>query len=150
MSFYDPALDPFGCPVTEPAPGGEVVPGPEPLPDDASAPGARGGGTGSDASGPLPAPDVPACTTPDLGDAPRGDAAVARAREVVAGTGADADGFEYEVMDAGTPQATYVTAHARLAGQRTGLAVEHDARRATACSRCSGRSPRSSRSAATS
>lgn len=95
VSFYDPTRDPWGCPTPEP---------------DVAVEG-----------GEEPAVDTPACTAPDLGAAPQGDAAVARGREILAGVGLDPDAFEYEVGDAGIPQAVYVTAHGLLAGQRTGL-----------------------------
>jgi hypothetical protein len=100
VSFYDPTRDPFACP--------------EPVPLDDVAP---------EGAGDVPAiePGAPAC--PQAGEsapAPTGDAAVAQARELIAATGTDPDGFTYEVQDTGTPAAAYVTAYAVIGGQRTG------------------------------
>ncbi len=101
LSYYDPTRDPFGCAV--------------PVPEIAADTAVEGGGsTGS-------APDAPQCTPADLGAAPQGDAAIAQARDVVAGVGGDPDALEYEIIDAGSTQAVYVTGYSVLGGQRTGL-----------------------------
>jgi hypothetical protein len=101
VSYFDPTRDPYGCPA--PVPEGDVA--------------TEGGG--SDPA--VIEPDVPACTQTDLGEAPQGDAAAARAREVLTGTGVDPDAYEYEVQDAGTPSAAFVSAHETIGGQRTGM-----------------------------
>ncbi|WNB87655.1 hypothetical protein [Cellulomonas sp. ATA003] len=108
VMFYDPATDPFRCmePVPEPAP--DVAPEGGATPD-------AGDGAGSSGSAPA-GPGCPPAATAAL----QGDAAVARAREVVAATGANPAAFEYEVADAGVPSAAYVTAYGIIGGQRTG------------------------------
>ncbi|WP_298459121.1 hypothetical protein [uncultured Cellulomonas sp.] len=103
VSYYDPTLDPFACAQPVPEPGAATE-------EDA----------GAGSSGSAPAPDATDCGGVDGATALQGDAAVAQAREVVAGAGADPDAFEYEVMDAGVPSATYVTAFGTIGGQRTG------------------------------
>lgn len=104
LSYYDPTRDPFGCAVAVPEEGADTA--------------VDGGGS----DGSAPAPDAPPCIPADLGAAPQGDAAIDTAREVVAGVGGDPDAVEYEIVDAGTAQAVYVTAYSVLGGQRTGLA----------------------------
>jgi hypothetical protein len=101
LSYYDPTRDPFGCAVAVPEVGADTA--------------VEGGGSGGSA------PDAPQCTPADLGTAPQGDAAIAEAREVVAGVGGDPDALEYEIVDAGSAQAVYVTGYSVLGGQRTGL-----------------------------
>lgn len=104
FDFYDPARDPWSCPLpskTEPGTTGE-------------------GGT--DSSEILPAPDCPT-VTPDMADAApaRGDA-VAALRDVMDRLGVDPAGFELEAGESyeGDPW-RYVTAWQVVEGQRTGL-----------------------------
>jgi hypothetical protein len=105
VSYYDPGLDPFGCqqPLATP---------------DAAVEGSDGGVS-------EPGRDdlsFPPCEPRDPNPAPQGEAAVARAREVLTAAGVDADRFEYEAAESGTPDAVYVTAFEVVDGQRTGQA----------------------------
>jgi hypothetical protein len=103
VSYYDPSLDPFGCqqPLATP---------------EAAVEGADGGVSepGRDEL------DAPPCPPREPNPAPQGDAAVARAREALTGAGVDADRYEYEASESGTPDAAYVTAYEVVDGQRTG------------------------------
>lgn len=101
FDFYDPAHDPWSCP----------------LPDKAE-PGTTGEG-GADSSEILPAPDCPTVTTdtaPATGDA------VAALRDVMDHLDVDPAGFELEAGESheGDPW-RYVTAWQVVEGQRTGL-----------------------------
>ncbi|WP_369373106.1 hypothetical protein AB1046_05375 [Promicromonospora sp. Populi] len=101
FDFYDPARDPWSCP----------------LPDEAE-PGTTSEG-GTDSSEILPAPDCPT-VTPDA--APAVDDAVAALRDVIDRLGVDPAGFELEAGESyeGDPW-RYVTAWQVVEGQRTGL-----------------------------
>jgi hypothetical protein len=102
VSYYDPRLDPFGCPRTLAVPETAV----------------DGGGTEPGTVD----PGIPPCEPAETGPAPQGEAAQARAREVLQAAGVDPDRYEYEVGDSGTPDAAYVTAFEVVDGQRSGLA----------------------------
>lgn len=108
VSYYDPSLDPWACVRS----AQETIDGAEEL----------AGTTGE----PEPAVVDPGfgveCTNPDLPAAPTGDAALAKARDVLASLGLDPAAFELDVAsDTGTPQLVQVTAHQVVAGQRTGI-----------------------------
>ncbi|MFC0713704.1 hypothetical protein [Cellulomonas biazotea] len=108
VSYYDPARDPWSC----------VRSAPETL--DSSGAGTDGA-TG--AAEPAIVDPGAGCEQPNQPAAPTGDAAEAKAREVLASLGVDADGFEYEVMsDTGIAQLVQVTAYQVVDDQRTGLA----------------------------
>ena len=128
VSYNDPRLDPYGCSgaVLEGSIGG-------------GAPGPTGSAGSADSAGsarstdPV-APDgvttpgavptlqpAPTCATAPAGDAPAGDAAVAKARDLITAIGLDPQGFEYETADSGMVQSSYVTAHQVVEGQRTGV-----------------------------
>lgn len=119
VSYYDPARDPWSCTASAPdtpdagagaAEGGAATPEPGLAPVDPSL-----------VEPALPATPAPACD-PALGDAPTGDAAVARVRELLTSLGVDADGFEYRVADPGDDaRVTTVDALAVVDGQQTGL-----------------------------
>lgn len=106
FDFYDPAHDPWSCPLPDKA---------EP---DTAEPGTTGEG-GADSSEILPAPDCPTVTTdtaPSTGDA------VAALRDVMDRLGVEPAGFELEAAESyeGDPW-RYVTASQVVEGQRTGL-----------------------------
>lgn len=120
VNYNDPRLNPYasGCqtdvPKTEQgsstgsgtgsvgsAPGGTATPGA--VPDVA------------------PAPASPSCPATSVGPAPQGDAAIARARDLIGSLGLDVKGFEYQAQDSGTQQSSYVTAFQVINGQRTGV-----------------------------
>ncbi|MFC8922621.1 hypothetical protein [Cellulosimicrobium sp. NPDC057127] len=105
VSFVDPAKDPWGCVVVEPAP------------DDATS--SSGGGSAD------VAPVEPgACAEADHGVPPSRDAAVAQLRDVMGSLGLDTEAFEYVAedltADQAAPRATTVTAYEVVEGQRTG------------------------------
>lgn len=107
VSFVDPAKDPWGCVVVEPAPA----------PDDATS---SGGGGSADV-----APVEPgACAEADHGVPPARDAAVAQLRDVMGSLGLDTEAFEYVAedltADQAAPRATTVTAYEVVEGRRTG------------------------------
>ncbi|GAA2722204.1 hypothetical protein [Cellulomonas aerilata] len=104
VSYYDPSLDPFACPPSLAVPESGVE-------------GQDGGGQGEPGKDAVVPPD---CTPRELPPAPQGDAAVARAREVLAAAGVDADRYEYEAAESGTPELAYVSAFEVVDGQRTG------------------------------
>jgi hypothetical protein len=103
VSYYDPDLDPFACadvlPVPETAVQGEDGEAAEPAPDDGLRP----------------------CEPRQSEPAPQGEAAAARAREVLAAAGVDPARYELEVADSGTPDAAYVSAFEVVDGQRSGV-----------------------------
>ena len=124
VSYYDPGLDPYACEKAgvqsvEPGAGsaGSAV-----APDAAGSTGASSPDGSATAPEVMPLPQPPqTCTNAAIGDAPQGDAAVARARDLVGALGLDASAFEYETSDSGTPQYATVSAYQVLGGQRTGV-----------------------------
>lgn len=129
VNYYDTGLDPYACSTV--GPQSDV-----PQSSDGSAATGSGttgsGTTGSDGSEtpaetldrtdavPVPEPPV-TCPDTTFGPAPQGDAAVAKAKDLIGSLGLDAATFEYETQDSGMPQSSYVTAFQVVGGQRTGL-----------------------------
>lgn len=123
FDFYDPAQDPWSCPLPDKGEPGTTEP-------DKAEPGtADEGGTkdeegttdegGADSSEILPAPDCPT-VTPDA--APATGEAVAALREVMDRLGVDPAGFELEASESHEDDPwRYVTASQVVEGQRTGL-----------------------------
>lgn len=120
VNYYDPGLDPYAC-------GSDQLQGVEPgstgdgdtdsstgTSDPATAPGT---GVEPDA---MPLPEPPQSCTTTIGPAPQGDAAVAKARDLIGAFGLDASAFEYETSDSGMTELAYVAAYQVLDGQRTG------------------------------
>ena len=119
VNYYDPGLDPYACQPVEPQSmdgSGLVGSG-----DAESSAGAAGpvGAVGEAEAMPLPEPRLD-CTTTAIGDAPQGEAAIAKARDLMASVGLDAAAFEYEAQESGLPQSSYVNAFQVVAGERTG------------------------------
>jgi hypothetical protein len=118
VSYYDPTRDPWACTAsgTDQPDGG--------ISDGAAT--TEGAAELQPTIAPelvdpaLPVVPGPTCD-PALGDAPAGDAAVAATRDLLSELGVDADEFEYEVGDSGTPKASAVSAYQVVDGQRTGL-----------------------------
>ncbi|MBO0901372.1 hypothetical protein J1G42_13390 [Cellulomonas sp. zg-ZUI222] len=124
--FYDPAHDPAACTVD-----------PSSAPDDGAsaepaAPGSVGGSVGAAAGGApdvsiQPAPDEqPAVVDPGVCDpagTPTGDAAIERARDLMAELGVGPDGYEVAVTDeTGVPGLVSVTGTQVVDGNQTGMA----------------------------
>jgi len=136
FSYYDPSRDPWACVKSAPdVPSATVEPG---------AAGAAGSATGDTAPAPAVAPAIGAatpgaeptlgtavpeqldpsygCATTSAEPAPTGDAAIAKARDLMGSLGVDAGGYRFEVQaDQGQPTATYVSASRLLDGQLTGV-----------------------------
>ncbi|WP_407344706.1 hypothetical protein [Pengzhenrongella phosphoraccumulans] len=120
VNFYDPALDPYACSTG----GGtqSVEPGSTGAAGSAGSAGSGDSGDSAVAPDIMPVPEpTQACTDAAIGNAPQGDAAVAKARDLIAAIGLDPGAFEYETSESGTPQAAYVAAYQVLDGQRTGV-----------------------------
>ncbi|MDC7120316.1 hypothetical protein OMK64_02060 [Cellulomonas fimi] len=111
VSYYDPSKDPWSC----------VASAPETLDGGSTADGA---GTSSSAGAAQVDPGLgPDCQDPDQPAAPTGDAARAKASDLLRALGVDPDAYELEVVaDAGSPVVTQVTAYQVVDGQRSGLA----------------------------
>lgn len=111
FDFYDPAHDPWSCPLPDKAEQGKAEQG-------KAEPGTTDEG-GTDSSEILPAPDCPTVTTDA---APASGDAVAALRDVMDRLDVDPAGFE---LEAGEPYEgdpwRYVTAWQVVEGQRTGL-----------------------------
>jgi hypothetical protein len=111
FDFYDPAHDPWSCPLPDEAEESKAEQG-------KAEPGTTDEG-GTSSSEILPAPDCPT-VTPDA--APTTRDAVAALRDVMDRLGVDPAGFELEAGESyeGDPW-RYVTAWQVVEGQRTGL-----------------------------
>ncbi len=107
LNFYDPTMNPYGCGVAVAEGDG----------DSSSVSGSSGAGGSSD---PGVAPD-PACT-PEAPNAPRAEDAIDRVKSLLTALGMDANGFEFETADYGTPNASSVMAYQVVDGQRSGAA----------------------------
>lgn len=109
ISYYDPSKDPWSC----------VASAPETL-DGAT----EGGGTSSSVDKAQVDPGLGAgCDPQDLPAAPTGDAAKAKATDLLRALGVDPASYELEVMaDTGSPALAQVTAHLVVDGQRSGVA----------------------------
>jgi hypothetical protein len=107
-SYYDPAKDPHQCLRTEP--GTESGGAGQPAAPDAP----EGGSPG--------APTYEWCEPTDAEPAPRGEDAVAQARDLLVAAGLDPAGFELVDSNYGDPSVTEVIAHQLVEGQRTGVA----------------------------
>jgi hypothetical protein len=107
ITFYDPALDVYGCPS----------------PDEQGSGAPSSGGTepslGKAQPVPAPKPAQP-CATSTVGPAPQAADAIAKAKTLIGSLGVDAGGFEYEAQGSGSPQTSYVTASQVVGGERTG------------------------------
>jgi len=118
VNYSNPALEPYGCQQVAP----ESVP-----PGSATGSGSTGAGglapsagvSAPTAANPSPQPPQP-CASTSIGTAPQGDAAIARARDLLGSLGLDPKAFEYEAQDSGMPQSSWVTASQVVGGQRTG------------------------------
>ncbi|MEU4383710.1 hypothetical protein [Promicromonospora sp. NPDC023805] len=106
FDFYDPARDPWSCPLPSETERGKAEPG-------------TTGEGGTDSAEILPAPDCPT-VTPD--PAPATGDAVAALRDVMDRLGVDPEGFELEAGETYEDDPwRYVTAWQVIEGQRTGL-----------------------------
>ncbi len=116
FSFYDPTRDPWQCGQTggtsEGSTGTGAVPPAEPQVEPGVAPdsAASGAGATGEAVAPLPAVAPGVC---DTGTTPTGDAAIAKAREVLTAAGIDVSAAQVTVDDSQTktadmPGAAYV------------------------------------------
>ncbi|WP_165372756.1 hypothetical protein [Pengzhenrongella frigida] len=120
VNFYDPGLDPYAC-------GSDRLQGVEP---GSTGDGAADSSTGTPepATEPapglepeaMPLPEPPQTCITTIGPAPQGDAAVAKARDLIGAFGLDASAFEYETSESGMTELAYVAAYQVLDGQRTG------------------------------
>ncbi|NMR20383.1 hypothetical protein [Cellulomonas fimi] len=123
VSYYDPTLDPYACPQ----PTGE---GPT-RSDGSGTSGSTEGSAGSAEPAapemvpvpvPVPEPGRECLDSAALGDAPQGDAAVSRFRELLASVGVDPDAYQYETGDSGMRELSYVTANQVVDEQLSGTA----------------------------
>lgn len=120
VSYYDPSRDPWSCVASAP----ETL---DKAPDEPAASDGAGttGSTGAaDAAEPaLIDPGFGAdCANRDLPPAPTGDAARAKAADVLRSLGVDPAGYELDVaQDPGSPALAQVTASQVVDGQRTGV-----------------------------
>lgn len=106
LSFYDPSMDIYAC-------GADVAEG------SGSSVDSSGASVGSGGSADPGTPSRPDCG-PSGPDAPQGNTAIGRVKELLSELGVDASGYEFEAADYGTPKAAYVTAFQVVEGQRTG------------------------------
>jgi hypothetical protein len=110
VKFYDPSKDPFAC-------GGGVTKGSAVAP---AGPASVAPGTTRATSGSLPAP-APNCVPGDVAAAPTGDAAIAKAKSVLASLGVDVGSLTFEVSDGGQDALAYVSAHQLVKDAPTGM-----------------------------
>ena len=107
LNFWDPTMDPYGCAVAVPEGDGMSVG----APDGSSA---NSGGSTDPVK-----PPVPDCTKRGP-NAPQGDAAVAQVKDLLTALGVDSAGYEFEAMDYGTSDSSYVIAYQVVDNQRSG------------------------------
>ncbi|MBX9247105.1 hypothetical protein ICW40_20135, partial [Actinotalea ferrariae] len=119
FNYYDPAKDPWAC-VGPDAPTSGDASSSGPATSGAAGEGSSGAADLTEPSIALPEPQP--CGDRDLGQAPRGEAAVAVVRDALTALGLDPAGFELAAEDYGDEMWTYVNAHQVVGGQRTGLA----------------------------
>jgi len=129
LNYYDPTLNPHGCPAVVPQGAvGSVPAGP-------AGDGAGSAGSGASSESVVPAapaakptanprPEPPqTCTNASTTAAPQGDDAIAKVKGLIGTLGLDAGAFEYEAQDSGLAQSSYVTASQVVGGERTGAAL---------------------------
>jgi len=128
LNYWNPLLDPYGCPQPVPGRGEEDVPplqgGPATDPD-AVAPDSvqeapdspQGGGTAPGFGG---MPDDRSCNDPS-GDALSDNAAIQSLKDTMADLGVDTADYRFTTTDYGMPQAAAVTAAQMVDGQQTGV-----------------------------
>ncbi|WP_273652442.1 hypothetical protein [Cellulomonas fimi] len=108
VSYYDPSKDPWACVASAP----ETLDG-----------GAEGAGTSSSVDRAQVDPSFGTECRQDLPAAPTGDAAKAKASDLLRSLGVDPAAYELEVVaDTGSPALVQVAAHQVVDGQRTGVA----------------------------
>ena len=110
ITFYDPALDVYGCPTPDEQGSGAASSG---------APAGTDPSLGTAQPAPAPKPAQP-CTVSTVGPAPQAADAIAKAKTLIGSLGVDAGGFQYAAQGSGSPQTSYVTASQVVGGERTG------------------------------
>jgi hypothetical protein len=103
VNYYDPTSDPYSCGVVVEEDGGSI--------DSSSSAGGSDPGT----------PPRTDCA-PNGPDALQGSDAIDRVKLLLTTLGLDANEFEFETADYGTPNASYVMAYQVVDGQRSGAA----------------------------